>query len=96
MHWATTTFRANPSQELTDALKAWAKHIREAHPKIREVRCYRFNAGTEIVWQEGFDNFHDYQDLIDEEDDVCEQVMDAVFQHMVPGTRSGRIWSDAI
>ena len=54
------------------------------------------NGGTEIVWQEGFADFHDYQDLMEEEDDVCAHVMDAVFVHMVPGTRNSRIWSDAI
>jgi hypothetical protein len=96
MYWATTTFRANASPELWPALRAWADHIRQAHPKIREVRCYRLNGGTEIIWQEGFENFHDYQDLIEEEDDVCEGVMGAVFTHMVPGTRSGAIWSDAL
>lgn len=95
MYWATTSFRVTPAPELTDALKAWAEHIRKAHPKISEVRCYRYNGGTEIVWQEGFANFHDYQDLIEEEDDVCEKVMGAVFAHMVPGTREGKIWSDA-
>ena len=62
MYWATTTFRSNGSTDLNDALRAWSEHIREANPKIREVRCYQFGAGTSIVWQEGFENFHDYQD----------------------------------
>ena len=96
MYWATTTFRVTPSPELSGALTAWAVHIREAHPKIRDVRCYGFNGGTEIVWQEAFADFHDYQDLMEEEDDVCARVMDDVFVHMVPGTRNSRIWSDAI
>lgn len=96
MYWATTTFRVQPDPALTDALQAWAEHIRQAHKKIREVRCYRYDGGTAIVWQEGFANFHDYQDLIEEEDDVCEKVMAAVFAHMVPGTREGRVWADAI
>lgn len=96
MYWATTTFRVNPHPDLGPALKAWAEHIKIAHPKIHEVRCYKLKAGTEIVWQEGFADFHDYQHLIEEEDDVCETVMEAVFRHMVAGTRDGRIWSDGI
>ncbi|GAC1439531.1 MAG: hypothetical protein NVSMB55_01310 [Mycobacteriales bacterium] len=96
MYWATTTFRVTPSPDLNAALKAWAAHIHDAHPKISEVRCYRYNGGTEIVWQEGFANFHDYQDLIEQEDDVCTTVMSSVFAHEVPGTRSGRIWSDGL
>ena len=97
MYWATTTFEvATPSSELTDALRAWRDHIKEAHSKIRDVRCYRYNGGTTVVWQEGFENFHDYQDLLEEQDDVCETVMEAVFRHAVPGRRTGAIWSDAI
>ena len=95
MYWATTTFQADGSPELGAALRDWRDHIKEAHPKIREVRCYRFNGGTSVVWQEGFENFHDYQDLLEEEDNICEGVMADVFKHMVPGTREGRIWSDA-
>ncbi len=94
MYWATTTFKVVPDPEFAPALRAWRDHIREAHPKINEVRCYRFNGGTSVVWQEGFRDFHDYQELVDQEDDVCEGVMAAVFRHMVPGTREGRIWSD--
>ena len=96
MYWSTTIFRVTPDPALDTALAAWAEHIRSAHPKIGEVRCYKFNAGTSVVWQEGFANFHDYQDLIEEEDDVCATVMGAVFAHMVPGTREGRIWVDGI
>lgn len=97
MRWATTIFDvpAN-SKGLNDALKAWKEHITVAHPKVREVRCYRYNGGTTIVWQEGFENFHDYQDLNEEVDDICDTVMGAVFQHEVPGTRITRIWSDGI
>ena len=94
MYWATTTFKVVPSPNLGPALRKWRDHIGVAHPKIAEVRCYRFNGGTEVVWQEGFKDFRDYQDLVEEEDDVCEGVMAAVFVHMVPGTREGRIWSD--
>jgi hypothetical protein len=94
MYWATTTFKVVPSPELGPALRAWRDHISVAHAKIAEVRCYRFNGGTDVVWQEGFKDFHDYQDLVEEEDRVCEGVMSAVFAHMVPGTREGRIWSD--
>jgi hypothetical protein len=94
MYWATTTFRVDPSPELKPALRAWRDHIQAAHPKVTEVRCYRFNGGTSVVWQEGFADFHDYQELVDQEDDVCAGVMAAVFRHMVPGTREGRVWSD--
>ncbi len=94
MYWATTTFKVVPDPKLTPALRAWRDHIKAAHPKIAEVRCYRFNGGTSVVWQEGFRDFHDYQELVDQEDDVCEGVMANVFRHMVPGTREGRIWSD--
>ena len=95
MYWATTIFKVSGSSaELTSALRAWRDHIKEAHPDITDVRCYRYNSGTEYVWQEGFEDFNAYQRLIDQEDDVCEQVMGSVFKHMVPGTRSGRIWSD--
>jgi hypothetical protein len=96
MYWATTTFKVVSSPDLLGALRDWRDHIREAHRGIAEVRCYRFNAGTDVVWQEGFKDFHDYQALIEEEDDVCEGVMAKVFTHMVPGTREGRIWSDAL
>ena len=94
MYWATTVFRVIPSPELTRALEAWAEHIRDRHPRIREVRCYSYNGGTEIVWQEGFADYHDYQGLIDEEDETCARTMGAVFAHMVPGTRESRVWSD--
>ena len=60
------------------------------------MRCYSYNGGTEYVWQEGFATFHEYQDLIDAEDDQCANVMAAVFTHMVPGTRRGRVWSDVL
>ena len=95
MYWATTTFRVTSwSAELSAALRAWAEHIEAAHPKVVATRCYRYNGGTTVVWQEGFKDFHDYQDLIEEEDDVCEGVMSAVFAHMVPGTRTAQIWRD--
>ena len=97
MNWATTTFRVTASSaELTGALRAWRDHIREAHPDIKEVRCYRGDGGTEITWQEGFEDFNAYQRLIEQEDDTCQEVMGAVFRHMVPGTRRGRILGDAI
>lgn len=97
MYWATTEFSVGEtSRELTDALSAWADHIREAHPLVKELRCYRFNGGTSYVWQEGFENYHDYQALIDQEDDRCTAVMAAVFRHAVPGTRRGRVWSGVI
>lgn len=96
MYWATITFRSDGSSDLKDALREWSDHIRDAHPKIREVRCYQFNAGTSVVWQEGFDDFHDYQELIEQEDDECELVMSKVFVHAIPGTRAGQIWTDGI
>jgi len=48
------------------------------------------------VWPEGFENFHDYQALIEQEDDVGEGVIAAVFKHSVPGTRMGKIWGQVI
>jgi hypothetical protein len=97
LFWATTTFSVTgTSPELTAAIQAWKEHIQEAHPLIKEVRCYRYDGGTTYVWQEGFENFNDYQVLIEQEDDVCETVMAAVFKHMVPGTRSGKIWSGVL
>jgi hypothetical protein len=95
MFWSTVTFKVTgTTPELTEALRAWKQHIAEAHKKVSEVRCYRADGGSTYMWQEGFANFHDYQQLIEEEDDVCEGVMGAVFKHMVPGTREGKIWSD--
>ena len=95
MYWATTTFKVvTMSAELTEALREWRDHISERHAKVREVRCYRFNAGTTVVWQEGFENFHDYQDLIEEVDEECERIHEAVFGHAVPGGREGAIWGD--
>lgn len=95
MFWATTTFKVSGwSGELDDALRGWKAHIDEAHPLIREVRCYRADGGTTVRWQEGFADFRDYQTLMEQEDEVCESVMAAVFRHMGPGTREGRIWSD--
>lgn len=97
MYWATTIFRVQSwSPELADALRAWADHIAEAHPKVAEVRAYRYNGGTTVVWQEGFKDFHDYQELVDQEDDLCATVMSAVYRHAVPGGRSSRVWSDAL
>ena len=97
MFWATTSFKVTgTTAELTDALRTWKRHIEERHTKISEVRCYRFDGGTSYVWQEGFANFNDYQQLIEEEDELCEKVMGAVFRHMVPGTREGKIWSDGV
>jgi hypothetical protein len=97
MYWATTTFSVTATTpELTDAIQAWEQHIDKAHPLIKAVRCYRFDGGTSYVWQEGFENFHDYQALIEQEDDVCEGVMAAVFKHSVPGTRTGKIWGQVI
>jgi hypothetical protein len=95
MRWATTTFRVNAlNDELKNALVVWRDHIRDAHPDIKEVRCYSSNGGTEIVWQEGFEDFNAYQRLIEQEDDRCEAVMGEVFRHSVPGTRTGRIMND--
>lgn len=95
--WGTTTFRiAQPKPDLTAALKAWKQHIDQAHPQIKKVRCAMTDGGTQVMWQEGFEDFHAYQQLIDSEDDNCEKVMGAVFRHAVPGTRRCRIWSDAI
>ena len=97
MFWATTTFKvAETTPALVDALRAWRDHISEAHTGVREVRCYRCDGGTTYVWQEGFANFHDYQVLIEQEDDLCATVMEAVFRHVVPGTRHGKIWSDGL
>jgi hypothetical protein len=95
MYWATTIFQVGADATgLKADLQAWRDHISVAHKKVREVRCYRYNGGTTVVWQEGFENFHDYQDLMEEEDDLCASVMGAVFRHEVPGTRVTRIWSD--
>ncbi len=95
MFWGTTTFKVTgTTAELTEALRAWRDHIEESHPDIKEVRCYRFDGGTSYVWQEGFEDFNAYQRLLEQEDDVCEHVMAAVFRHMVPGTREGKIWTD--
>ena len=97
MRWATTTFRVTDmTDDLRQALSAWRDHIRDAHPGIKDVRSYVYNGGTEIMWQEGFEDFHAYQDLIEQEDARCAEVMGAVFRHMVPGTREGRILNDAI
>jgi hypothetical protein len=93
MYWSTTTFHvADWSAELGQALADWKAHIETAHPRITGVRCYRYNGGTTVVWQEGFRDFRDYQDLIEEQDDVCETVMSAVFRHELPGTRTTAIW----
>jgi hypothetical protein len=43
-----------------------------------------------------FENYHDFQDLIEEEDDVCEVVIAAIFPHAIPGTREGRFWMDGL
>lgn len=97
MFWATTTFKVTGTTPLlTEALRAWKRHIAERHKLITEVRCYRFDGGTSYVWQEGFSNFNDYQRLLEEEDELCETVMGAVFRHMVPGTREGKVWSDGV
>jgi len=97
MLWATTIFRVRETTpQLTEALRAWRRHIDEFHADVKGIRCYRYNGGTEYVWQEGFEDFNAYQRLVDQVDDTCDSVMAAVFEHEVPGTRSGRIWSDAL
>ena len=96
MYWATSTFKVVPDPELDSALRQWAGHIAAAHPGVREVRCHKHSGGTTVIWQEGFENFHDYQELIDQEDGECAQVMARVFQHMVPGTRDSRLWADGL
>jgi spore cortex formation protein SpoVR/YcgB (stage V sporulation) len=97
MYWATTTFKVHDwSSDLAQALKDWQAHIKVAHPLVTEVRCYRYDGSTTVVWQEGFANFNDYEVLMGEEDDLCDSVMGAVFRHMVPGTREGKIWNDGI
>lgn len=97
MHWATTTFRVpDMSAEVREALREWRRHIIERHPLIEEVRCYVSNGGTEIMWQEGFEDYHAYQRLVDEDDGLCNAVMSNVFRFMVPGTREARILTDGI
>jgi hypothetical protein len=97
MYWATTKWRVTESNpELTDALRAWMEHCATHHPQIKEVRCYRYNGGTTYVWQEGFEDFNRYQEMIDGEDESCAAAQQAVFRFAVPGTRSSRIWSDAV
>lgn len=97
MFWATSEFKVTEtSPEFTAALRAWRDHIEDAHKDVKEVRCYRYNGGTHYVWQEGFEDFIAYQRLMEQEDDVCATVMGAVFKHVVPGSRSGRIWSDGL
>jgi len=97
MYWATTTFRVTASTpELRAVLSAWRDHIAATHPQVKEVRCYRFNGGTSYVWQEGFEDFHAYQELIDAEDASCKAVMGPVFGYAVPGSREGRIWADGL
>ena len=54
------------------------------------------DGGTPVMWQEGVEDLHAYQQLIDSDDDSCEKAMEAVFKHAVPGTRRSRIWSHAI
>jgi hypothetical protein len=96
MYWATTTLKVPAgSVGLKEALIAWKEHIAVAHPKVTEVRAYRRNGGTTIIWQEGFANFRDYQDLVEEEDDQCAVVMGNVFKFEIPGTRETGTWSDA-
>ena len=53
------------------------------------------NAGSSVVSQERFETFGDYQNLIDEVDEVCERVMVDVYRHATPGTRESRVWRDA-
>ena len=97
MYWTTIKFDVPGwSEELGKSLIAWREHITVAHPKVTEVRAFRFNGGTTIVWQEGFSDFRDYQELQDQEDDGCAAVMAGVFGHAVPGTRTTAIWADAI
>jgi len=97
MFWATTTFKvAESTPELSEALRAWKQHIAERHRKITEARSYRYDGGTSYVWQEGFEDFNAYQGLIQEEDELCATVMQAVFRHVVPGSREGKIWSDGL
>ena len=97
MYWSTTVFKVQSfTPTLEDALRNWERHIKESHPQVKEVRSYTRFGGTTVIWQEGFLNFHDYQDLIGAVDATCESVMGAVFQHEIPGGRESGIWSDAL
>lgn len=97
MYWATTTFRVTGwTDELNAALTAWREHVGDNHRGVKGIRCYRFNGGTAIVWQEAFDDFHDYQALIDEENDACAAIQAPVFRHMVPGSRESAIWAEVL
>lgn len=97
MRWATTTFRVSqPGPELMAALEAWKTHIQKAHPQIKEVRCATTDAGTKVMWQEGFEDFRAYQELVEAGDENCAAVMAMVFKHAVPGSQRSRIWNDAI
>jgi hypothetical protein len=42
------------SEGLSQALLAWKKHIEVAHLGVKEVRCYRYNQGTAVVWLHPF------------------------------------------
>lgn len=97
MYWATTSWRVTETTpELTEAIRAWKAHCDENHPQITGIRCYRFNGGTSYVFQEGFEDFHRYQEIIDAEDASCGVVQEAVFKNAVPGTREGRIWGEVL
>lgn len=97
MRHAMTTWKVPAlTDEHTSALKAWQDHCGVAHPQIKGIRCFMFNGGTEFVWLEAFDDYHDFQDLMNSIDDQCTAVMQAVMKHAVPGTMRTGIWLDAI
>ena len=97
MHWATTTWRVTETAlGLTEAIEAWKVHCDRHHPQITGIRCYRYNGGTSYVWQEGFEDFHRYEELIEAEDASCAAAQEPVFRHAVPGSREGRIWAEVI
>src|SRR5260370_41622600 len=66
MRWGTTTFRiAQPSSDLTAALKAWKQHIGQAHPQMKEARRAMADGGTQVGGPEGVEAFRAYQPLSD-------------------------------
>jgi hypothetical protein len=66
--WATTTFEVVPSPRTRPSPSGVARSHQRGAREVAKVRCYRFNGGTDVVWQEGFKDFRDYQDLVEEED----------------------------
>lgn len=83
------------------ALAKLGEHIKESHPLIRGVRCWKVVWGQEVarpgrVWVEMFSSWTEYEAHGLEHSAACDEAWAPVFASMVPGTMTSAAWEDAV